>query len=315
VQAEVVVKFNPYLSNVFIYKKFHRLQRLFLRKIFIAQLKKQHYDLCIMLESNEEYASFAKKICPDALRIGVESEFSENNLHKTIGFSRECHAIENYLKIASKLDIQLDKDCCNMDFFLPEPDERLKLLIKEHSKNGFFIIHPSCSRGLPYRGWEIDKLAKIAKGIAEKGLDVFITGAATDKEPGLLLSIVNNEQSVFSFLGKSLYEVAYLIKNSRGILCYDTGILHVAQALKAPFVGLFGPSDVKHTGPIGGGKFEVVKKDFSCGPCQYNPQYHSKEKEFCMSGEVTKCMSAITAEEAMAAVNRVIDSYEKRSNA
>ena len=313
-QAQVVVRFNPYLNNVFIYKKFHRLQRMLFRKIFIEQLKKQHYDLCVVLESNKEYTNFARKICLKALRIGIESEFSGKNLHRSTEFSYKCHTVENYLKIVFKLlKIPLDKECCNMDFFYPEPDEELKRIIKEHSKKGFFIIHSSCSSSLPYKGWEIDKLVEVTRGIIKKGFDVFITGAAMDKEPSILLSVLNNEQGVFSFLGKSLYEVAYLIKNSRGILCYDTGILHIAQALKVPFVTLFGPSDIIHTGPIiGNKKYEVIKKDFKCGPCQYSPQYHQKEKEFCLDGKVTKCMSAIMVEEVMAAINRIID--EKRSN-
>ena len=306
-QAQIVVKFNPYLNNVFIYKKFPRLQRIFLRKVFIEHLKKQHYDLCIVLESNKEYANFAKTICPNALRIGLESEFSEKNLHKTIEFSQKCHAIENYLKIAANLNLPLDEACCSMDFFYPEPEEELKRMIKGHAKKGFFIIHSSCSSYLPYRGWEIEKLAQVSKNIVNKGLDVFITGAATDREPKLLLSMLNSEQGVFSFLGKSLYEVAYLIKNSRGILCCDTGILHIAKALKVPLIALFGPSDVNHTGPIGSGKHEAIRKDFNCGPCHYSPQYRQKEKEFCLDGKVTKCMSAITVEEVMAAISRIIN--------
>lgn len=307
-QGKIVVEKNPYLNNVFVYKKFHKIERWIKKRLLLDRLSFNGYDLCVVLESNLEYTKFAARVAKPALRIGVDSEFGKKFLHKTKEFSRSRHAIENYLDIVSKLlNIEIsDSEYC-MDFFFSGCEG----LSREKGKD-YFIVHSSCSSYLPSKSWEIDKFAQVAKYLINRGFSVFITGAASDAQPHLLLEKLKNEKNVHEFIGRHLNEVACLINQARGVFCLDTGILHIARALNKPLVCLFGPSDPQHTGPLGPGVYKTIRKDFSCGPCQYSSQYHQKEKEFCLDGKVTKCMSAIAAEEVMDAVSRIIN--EKNSN-
>jgi ADP-heptose:LPS heptosyltransferase len=305
-QGQIAVQGSPYIDNIFIYQKFPKLQRWFKRKIFINQLLKKKYDLCIVLESNLEYTQFAYRACPRALRIGIDSQFAQKFLNKTIEFSRKKHALENYLCVLSELlGIKTDPEDYAMDFFFTPPDS-LKKELYQYVKGGFFVIHPSCSQGLPYRGWQADKLITVIKYLTAQGLNIFITGTAEDKEPALLLKELSGESLVHSFIGRSFNELACLIKNAKGIFCFDTGILHLARALGTPLLALFGPSDPKHTGPIGIGIYKVIRKDFSCGPCQYFADYRLAKKANCLNGNVTACMKAIEAEEVILAIKDIV---------
>jgi ADP-heptose:LPS heptosyltransferase len=123
----------------------------------------------------------------------------------------------------------------------------------------------------------------------------------------LLLEKLKDEKSARSFIGRNLGEVAFLIKQAKGVFCLDTGILHIARALGAPLVCLFGPSDPRHTGPIGPGVYKTIRKDFSCGPCQYSVDYKKQEKEKCLDGKITPCMKAIKVEEAIRNLESIIN--------
>lgn len=305
-QAKVVVEKNPYLNNIFVYRKFHKIERWFKKRKLSRALLRNKYDLCVVFESNLEYTKFAYEIAPNALRIGVESEFAKKFLHKAKEFSYNRHAIENYLDIVSKLlNIEISNADYNMDFFFKENIDSVK---PDNDKDkGFFIVHSSYSSYLPNRGWEIGKLAKVAKYLTSRGFSVFITGAISDKEPKLLLEELKNEKNIYSFIGKNLQEAACLIKQAKGVVCLDTGILHIGRALNKPLVCLFGPSDPHHTGPIGPGIYKTIRKDFSCGPCQYFADYKKAQKEKCMDGKITPCMKAIEAGEVIKSLEAIID--------
>jgi len=338
-QGKVVVEKSPYLNNIFIYRKFHKIERWFKKRKLLKGLLLNKYDLCVVLESNLEYTKFAYEISRHALRIGIDSEFGKKFLHKTEEFSRKRHAVENYLSVVSKLlNIELAGDDYSMDFFFTplekaadrvgdgyqDEDNGLKLISSRSSLTGFttcadsgnlgkekgkgfFIVHSSCSSYLPSKSWEIDKFAEVAKYLTIHGFSVFITGAISDCEPKLLLEKLKNEKNIHSFIGKNLYEVASLIKQAKGVICLDTGILHITRALNKPLVCLFGPSDPLHTGPIGPGIYKVIRKDFRCGPCQYFADYNKKQKEKCLDGKITPCMKAIEVEEVIKSLNSIID--------
>jgi len=305
-QGKIVVEKNPYLNNVFVYKKFHKIERWIKRKLFLKKLMLNGYDLCVVLESNLEYAKFAYEAAKGALRIGVDSEFGKKFLHKTKDFSCKRHTIENYLNVISNLlDIEISDSDYYMDFFFSGYAGYESL--SEKKGKDCFIVHSSCSSYLPSKSWEIDKFAQVVKYLTGRGFNVFITGAVSDAEPKLLLEKLKDEKNVHSFIGKNLGEVACLIKQAKGVFCLDTGILHIARALGTPLVCLFGPSDPRHTGPIGPGVYKTIRCDFSCGPCQYSADYKKQEKEKCLDGKITPCMKAIEVKEAIRNLESIIN--------
>ena len=64
----------------------------------------------------------------------------------------------------------------------------------------------------------------------------------------------------------SILEMAALARQSRLFLAADTGPLHIAGAMKAPLVALFGPTDPARNGPWVAAD-EVVREIPPCAPC------------------------------------------------
>ncbi len=64
----------------------------------------------------------------------------------------------------------------------------------------------------------------------------------------------------------SILELAALARVCRVFLAADTGPLHIAGAMGAPLVGVFGPTDPARNGPWAEGD-EVVRRVPACAPC------------------------------------------------
>jgi len=93
----------------------------------------------------------------------------------------------------------------------------------------------------------------------------------------------------------SLSHSAALLARCACLVSSDTGPLHLATAVGTPVVGLYGSTDPRRTGPIGGGH-RVLIKDLPCVPC---------EEKDCPLG-ARACMSEITTDDVYEAVRKVM---------
>ncbi len=307
--GKVAVEFNPYLNHIFIIKKFPKINRWFCKPMLVRRLLSQHYELCIVLETSQKNLEFAYKICKKAFRIGFESELACGLLDKSVELSYNRNVIENSLLVVSNLlNLKIVEEDFKMDFFFPSVSflSAIQNELALYSSAKILVVSPSCSCYFPYRGVEIAKLVEVINYFTGKGVVVFITGTKNDKEPVELLNRLKYNVNVHSFIGRKFYETAFLIKQSMAVLCYDSGVLHLAGALRKPLVALFGPSDSNHTGPLDSGVAKIIRKDFECGPCNYSPGYRLKEKNNCLDGNVTPCMKAISVEEIIKALEGVM---------
>ncbi len=89
-----------------------------------------------------------------------------------------------------------------------------------------------------------------------------------------------------------------LLEGARCVVTNDTGPMHMAWALGAPTVALFGPGDPVHYGPTGD-RFRVIKKSMYCSPCLYEV-----DEPPCMGNNI--CMQRIGAAEVLEAVEGLL---------
>jgi ADP-heptose:LPS heptosyltransferase len=107
----------------------------------------------------------------------------------------------------------------------------------------------------------------------------------------------------------SMTALMELLARAAVVVAGDTGPLHVAAALGAPLVGLFGPTDPVNTGPqaLNG---EVVRINLPCSPC-----YDLRSPADCkLPDRSLRCMWELTPELALAAVERVLDRAQQTAD-
>jgi ADP-heptose:LPS heptosyltransferase len=113
---------------------------------------------------------------------------------------------------------------------------------------GVTVIHPGAAN--PARRWPPERFAAVAAAEASAGRRVVVTGAR--EEAGLAAEVVRRAglPALADQAGRTgLLELAALVAVADRVVCGDTGIAHLATALRTPSVVLFGPTSPAEWGP------------------------------------------------------------------
>lgn len=106
----------------------------------------------------------------------------------------------------------------------------------------FAVIHPGARS--PERRWPPENFAVVADGLAKRGLRIVLTG--TENEAHLTAAVASHMRSTIplDLAGKtSLGSIGVLLSKARLLISNDTGVSHLAAALKIPSLILFMASD------------------------------------------------------------------------
>lgn len=309
-QARPMVLHNPHIENLFVYHKLKGILGKIRRALLLRQMKKRAYDLCFILELHPQYKKFIDDVFgAKTQKIGFLNNGGEHLDQKKV-FSYDIHVITNYFGLLKDFfKSEISQGDYQIDFFIPKQDEAI--FKKERDAAGrYVVIHPGCTEYLPYRGWNPEKFSRIIGLLSASGYRVFLTGRKSDQD--LVEKIIQGcadgqKKAITPFLEKDIYELGGLIKYSSGVLCSDTGILHIARAFHVPVVGLFGPSNPLHTGFIGQGSYRYIRNDFKCGPCNYYPDYRFEDKKYCLDGKVPACMRSIEIQQVEEALKEILN--------
>ena len=140
--------------------------------------------------------------------------------------------------------------------------------------------------------------------IQDNNAQVILFGGEQDKT--LAIKIAETvHTNIFNFAGKlSLMESACVMSHCDIMLSNDTGLLHMATALKIPVVAIFG-STTKELGffPTGTPN-RVLQVDLNCRPCTHIG------RNTCPKGHF-RCMQDITP---LQVYNTLIQLYQQTSN-
>jgi ADP-heptose:LPS heptosyltransferase len=185
--------------------------------------------------------------------------------------------------------------------FLFVPDNAIKkaeILLGDMVNKPYVALFPGAS--IAERRWGWERFRGVAEQLHTKGTYIVIVGGKDDVSDGE--SIIAGEFGL-NLSGKtSLAETAAVMDKSLLLISSDSGILHMGVGLGKPTVSLFGPGIAKKWAPRGD-KHIVINKNLSCSPCTkfgYTPK--------CPFN--ARCMSEISAEEVVAAVNRLLVAIE-----
>lgn len=155
-------------------------------------------------------------------------------------------------------------------------------------------IHPGSAGGKRQerKRWHIGNFIEVAKSLVTEGFGVIIfEGPFEDELGGVMEREV--KENIFVVRGEKLNKIAGLMKQLDVVISNDSGLMHLASALRVPLVALFGPTDFRKNYPLSENSI-VIKK-----PCLDAPCYLLEEAP---CGESISCMNEITPQEVVQAV-------------
>jgi ADP-heptose:LPS heptosyltransferase len=114
--------------------------------------------------------------------------------------------------------------------------------------HGATVIHPGA--GSPARRWPVDRWARVARAETDAGRPVVITGDAEERRLALELARRGGIDERAVLAGRTdVMELTAVVAAAERVLSGDTGIAHLATALRTPSVVLFGPTSPDEWGP------------------------------------------------------------------
>jgi predicted lipopolysaccharide heptosyltransferase III len=162
----------------------------------------------------------------------------------------------------------------------------------------FAVLHPAAS--FDTKQWATEGFARVAESLVSRGLEVVAITASTEtRVADTLKQHTTAPVKVFSDL--SLPEVTALLSQASLFVGNDSGIAHMAAAVGAPSVVIFGSSNTAHWRPWAMAPAEVVLEEMDCQPCH---------GYFCEKFDQPECIKRVPVERVLGSIDRVLKETE-----
>lgn len=188
----------------------------------------------------------------------------------------------------------------------------------------YAVIHPDAR--LPYKRWTRTGWIDVIKYLAEQGLTVYITGGQSVSEKAYIDELTEHApRSVRSVAGMlRLAEVADLLRGCQVYLGVDTAISHMAAAVGAPTIALFGPENPVRWGPWPAGYAEDRSPWSSSGSSQRGNVQIVQASDPCrdcrqgaclrLRSENCRRMAGISSEQVIDGIRQALENNGRSTN-
>lgn len=118
----------------------------------------------------------------------------------------------------------------------------------------------------PAKRWPTDYYANIANTKLAEGWDVWLLGSSKD---ALITEEIMQltQQQCINLAGRTeLVEAVDLLSLATAVVSNDSGLMHIAAAVKKPLVAIYGPTSTTFTPPLHDGA-KILQLSLACQPC------------------------------------------------
>lgn len=268
-----IVESNPYIDRIItLGNDWNRM---------IDALKAEHYDYIIDLHHNLRTLRIKR-----TLKVKSFS-FDKLNIQKwlltalKINVLPKLHIVDRNLSTLSSFGVLNDGK--GLDYFIPD-----KYKVKDKdipASHHFGYIGIVIGAALETKKLPVHRLKELCSKI---NYPIILLGGPEDKANGDVIA-ATDDIKIYNSCGKfNLNESADLVRRSKLIITHDTGLMHIAAALKKPIVSIWGNTvpDFGMTAYYGNNtitdtRFEVT--GLSCRPCSKIGYKQCPKKHFkCM---------------------------------
>lgn len=280
----------------------HKQLQWKLRKQLAKEIESKKYQASFVLPN-----SFKSALIPwlanIPFRIGYRGELRFGLINLALDNPSKVNRppmVEHYLALSQLLR---DDETSSLGKFIPQlnisptaqQSVEKKLQVQNIHSESIYILCPGAEYG-PTKRWPTGHFAKLAQLLINENPNnqVILLGSKSDQILAQeITSQVQQANNIHNWCGDtSLDEAIALIGMSKAVVSNDSGLMHIAAALKTPQVAIFGSSDPGHTPPLSD-KAKVIWLNMPCSPC------HKKE---CPLGHLL-CLKDILPEQVLATLN------------
>ena len=202
------------------------------------------------------------------------------------------HQVHRHLELAARLGAEATPCAPRLQVGAPPADALLP------QDKPLLALNAGAEYG-PAKRWPLERFIAAAKAVVERHhVRWVILGGPKETGLGDQIASALGEPHAINLAGKTtLLGLCHALAQCRLLLTNDSGPMHLAAALGKPVVAIFGSTEPALTGPgMGDGARHLLLRNApSCSPC------------FLRECPIDfRCMTAITVEEVVEAVARVV---------
>ena len=283
----------------------HKQLQWGLRKQLANDLRSRGYQACFILP-NSLKSALIPWMANIPFRIGYRGELRFGLINIALNNPSKINRppmVEHYLALSQLLS---DEETLAAKTLTPKLNVSSsakqsidkKLSDANIDSKSVFIFCPGAEYG-PTKRWPASHFAELANHLAQQlpNANIILLGSKSDHE--LAEAILQQSQDsvkIHNWCGNtSLDEAIALIGVAKAVVSNDSGLMHIAAALKTPQIAIFGSSDPAHTPPLSENA-KVIWLNLPCSPC------HKKE---CPLGHL-KCLNDILPQQVLATLNTLL---------
>ncbi|MDP4291302.1 MAG: glycosyltransferase family 9 protein [Bacteroidota bacterium] len=220
-----VLEQNPYIDEIFTINK--EIDEVML------ELIRERYDFIVDLHNN--IRSWRVKM----VLKSPSKAFNKLNLQKwlkvnfKINLLPDLHIVDRYLEAAKPLGIQNDGK--GLDFFLDPDKSDTRLSLPERFQDGYVAIVIGGQHKT--KMYPADQLIELCKNLNDH---VVLLGGPDDSENGTFIAKEAGDHVLNTCGNYSLMESAWLLAGASHIVTNDTGLMHIAAALRKDITSIWG---------------------------------------------------------------------------
>ena len=281
----------------------HKQLQLGLRKQLAKELAAKKYQACFVLPN-----SFKSAIIPwlanIPFRVGYRGELRFGLINLSLDNPSKVNRapmVEHYLALSQLLsEEKIASSFKNIEPKLnisttAKQSVQAKLLSSNIDPTNIYVMCPGAEYG-PTKRWPTSHFTDLAQRLIASDPDTQITLLGSKGDHALAQEITSQAKQdahIHNWCGNtSLDEAIALIGMCKAVVSNDSGLMHIAAALKTPQVAIFGSSDPAHTPPLSD-KAKVIWLNLPCSPCH---------KRVCPLGHLN-CLNDILPEQVFATLN------------
>jgi len=312
--SKAVLRNNPHLDEVMTcpFPGFTRrpkpspLQPYSLLWRYARWLRARRFDLAVVLRFDHWWGALLAYLAGIPRRVGYDVAEVRPFLTEAVPYVPGRHEVEQNLALVERAaGCELPMADSPLEFHLTIEDRAFAegFLTERGVGEGDLLIciHPGA--GAPVKLWREEAWARVGDALAQRyGAKIILTGSAGERPLCEAIARRMAAEPIVAAGETTLGGLAALMARSRLVLGVDSGPLHLAVAVGAPTVHLYGPVDSRTFGPWGDpARHVVITSNMDCIPCNrldYAPEELDEHP----------CVRNIPAEHVLEAAERLLRS-------
>ncbi len=235
------------------------------------QLRGKAFDAAVILRFDHWWGAWLAAEAGIPARIGYDTPETRPFLTQPVAYTADRHEVLQNMRLLHAFAPGISAAPGPTRFVISESDaawaDAWLRAQGASTTHPLVAIHPGA--GAAVKQWPPERWAGIARRLIElDGAQVLLTGGAAER--GLVDAIKGAlGHPVLDAAGQtSLGQLAALLARCNLVLGSDSGPLHLAVAVGAPTVHLYGPVDAVRFGPWGApDRHTVLRTPWPCAPC------------------------------------------------